>query len=128
MRFKGVVMKKGQNRGDVVEFSPEEKVRVALGLALTKHPEFDGFLVTPSKVTLSGNVLTSKKGDPLKRLWQNNVYEASGRVEVSRRDMAKDKLLRPTPYDFVIKVEDCLCHNGLPDLETTSIELSPASV
>lgn len=125
MRFKGVVLKKGQNRGDVVEYSPEEKIRVALGIALTKHPEFEGYLVTPSKVTLNGNVQTSKKGDPLKRLWQNNHYEASGRVEVSRRDMARDRLLRPVPYDFAIKVEDCLCHNGLPDLVTTDIELSP---
>lgn len=124
MKFKGVVTKKGANRGDVIEYSPEEKVRAALALALTQHADFDDYLVHPGKITL-GKVEISKKGDPLKRLWQNNVYEASGTVEVNRRHKAKDQLMRPLTLNFTIKAEDCLCPNGLPDLKTLGLELLP---
>lgn len=125
MRFKGVVTKKGKERGDVIEYSPEEKVRVALAVAITKYPDFEAYLVNPAKVVIE-QLQTSKKGDPLKKLWQNNFYEASGRIEVARRHKEKDKILRPVPYQFTIKVQDCLCNNGLPDLDTVSIDLVPA--
>lgn len=124
MKFKGVETKKGNNRGDVIEYSPEEKIRVALGEAITKHETFADYLVHPAKVQVS-NVISSKKGDALKKLWQNNVYEGSGRIDVSRRHKEKDRLLKPLTFDFSIKVEDCLCENGLPDLKTVALQLTP---
>lgn len=126
MKFKGVVLKKGKTRGDVIEYSPEEKIRVALGVAITSHESFEGHLVHPAKIEVK-NVESSSKGDPLKKMWQNNQYEASGRIEVNRRHKEKDRVLRPLSYDFTIKVEDCLCPNGLPDLKTGSLELSPVN-
>jgi hypothetical protein len=122
MRFKGVVTKKGTARGDVIEYSPDEKVRVALGVAITAEAQFSDLLVHPAKIEVK-NLHFTAKGDPLKRLWQNNSYEATGRIDVARRDKAKDRILRPATYDFTIKVEDCLCSNGLPDLKTTELKL-----
>lgn len=122
MRFKGVVTKKGPARGDIIEYSPEEKVRVALGVAITTREEFSELLVHPAKIEVK-NLNFAAKGDPLKRMWQNNAYEATGRVEIGRRHKAKDRTLRPASFDFSIKVEDCLCHNGLPDIKTTELNL-----
>lgn len=122
MRFKGVVTKKGRNRGDVIEYQPDEKVKVAIGVAITKHEAFNEMLVFPKKTEVK-NLLTSAKGGLLKKMWQNNSYEASGRIEIARRHKEKDRVLRPLTFDFTIKLEDCLCPNGLPDLKTVEMSL-----
>jgi hypothetical protein len=124
MKFKGVVTKKGRNRGDVVEYSPEEKVRVALGIGITKSDTFEAHLVHAKNIEIQ-TLQIHANGDPLKRMWQNNAYEARGRIEVARRHMGKDRILRPQTFDFSIKVEDCLCPNGLPDLKTSELVLDP---
>lgn len=124
MRFKGVVTKKGPHRGDVIEYSPEEKVRVALGIGITEHEKFQDFLVYPSKIEIK-NVRADAKGDLLKKQWANNSYEATGRIEVARRHKGRDRVLRPQTYDFSIKLEDKLCQNGLPDVKTSELTLEP---
>src|SRR4051812_9461994 len=124
MRFKGVVTRKGRNRGDVIEYSPEEKVRVALGIGISKSDTFEEHLVHAKNIEIQ-SIQIHANGDPLKRLWQNNAYLARGRIEVARRHMAKDRVLRPQTFDFSIKVEDCLCPNGLPDLKTSELVLDP---
>lgn len=124
MRFKGVVTKKGKNRGDIIEYSPDEKIRVGLSVAITSHEAFADYLVNPVKIDVEA-LDASKKGDPLKKMWQNNLYEARGRVEIARRHKERDRILRPQAFRFSIKVEDCLCVNGLPDLKTTELSLEP---
>ena len=124
MRFKGVVTKKGPNRGDVIEYSPEEKVRVALGIGITQHKEFEELLVYPSKIEIQ-NVRADTKGDLLKKMWQNNSYEATGKIEVARRHKGRDRILRPKIFSFSIKLEDKLCQNGLPDVKTSELVLEP---
>lgn len=124
MRFKGVVTKKGKNRGDVIEYSPEEKIRVGLGLALAQHESLQEYLVHPAKVEIKG-LEVSEKGALLKKLWKNNSYAAWGRVEVSRRHKAKDRILRPETFEFSVQIDDCLCHNGLPELKVVNLELTP---
>jgi hypothetical protein len=124
VRFKGVVTKKGKNRGDVIEYSPEEKIRVGLSLGLVEHKDFEDYLVNPVKVEIE-TMDSGKKGDLFKKMWQNNFYEARGRVEVARRHKERDRILRPQAFRFTIKVEDCLCVNGLPDLRTSELSLEP---
>lgn len=122
MRFKGVVTKKGKNRGDVIEYSPKEKVQVGLGLALASCEELQDYLVHPVRVDIQ-DLDSSVKGEPLKKMWQNNTYQAAGVVEVSRRHKEQDRILSPKKYFFSIKIEDCLCANGLPDLKTSELNL-----
>jgi hypothetical protein len=125
MRFKGVVTT-GKQRGDVIEYTPKEKLEACLRVALTKHPDFlDCFLVHVKAVS-SNPPTVSGKGDLLKGLWQNNHYLGDGQVTVARRCLKRDQVLQPVKLNFTLAFEDTLQENGLPDFNIVSLDLLPA--
>ena len=124
MRFKGSV-KSGKNKGDVIEYSAEEKAAEAVKLGIISHEMFKGYLVYVEKMTLdNGSISASPVGEKFKKLWANNTYSAKGQVTVARRHAARDKMVSAVTVGFVVKFRDALQENGLPDLKIDSLTLS----
>jgi hypothetical protein len=119
MLIKGVTG--GKDKGNPVEFAPEEKFPLAVKNFLsTKAPEGKLFIFT--KVVIDKKTFTprgqSQKG------FANNSYLASGKVWYKTLDVKTDKLYPEKEYKFDIEFEDCCDNYGMPDLKLTNFELT----
>ena len=127
MKIKGVIRTK-KNYGEVIEFSAEEKVPLALQDGLAVHKEFDGKCLVFIRDTKLTHVASSPKGDPLKKKWQNNIYHATGSSVLHRRSLKVNNqgdfpMLSPRSVLFEIEFEDCLDPIGQPELKVTKLVL-----
>jgi hypothetical protein len=118
MKIKGVKAK--DNRGDAVEYSPEEKVPLAVHDASCVAEEFKGFLtfVKPEDVKVE-KMTFGKKGDPLEGRYQNNSYVAEGSAIINRRKKETNQVHQPKTLKFKIEFHDCLDEISMPDLKVT---------
>jgi hypothetical protein len=125
MRIAGV--KTGhKDRGEIIELPHPQKLEEALKMEVAKlsekNEEFKGHLTWARNVKTAEFSFTSK-GALLKDKWQNNVYSATGTVEINIRRLSPDRLLNPKTKEFSIKFEDALDNWGMPDLKVTSLVL-----
>lgn len=121
MRFKTVT--KGKNQGEVVEYSAEEKVPIALQLAATESPEFEEFLVYIRDLVVK-NLRYEAIGNLLSKKWQNNRYFVSGVATFHRRKIKNDQILQPRKWEFSLEFKDCLDEMGLPDIKPTKLSIT----
>lgn len=120
MKVKGVYNDK-QRKGDPVEYTPQEKVPLAVMDAVAKNAA-EGIVqyVEGGEKGVSFADLHFVKNEvphPDKRSWQNNVYNAKGKVKVRRLKASTDKLFPVVEMEFKIKFRDCCDSNGMPDLK-----------
>ena len=125
MKFKGVYAS-GKRFGEIIEFSPAEKVAPALQDAIIVDKKFKDKEHVWIRDVVTSDVSEVKKGNPLDGQFANNIYTAKGTATIHRRSLAKDCLLQPRKYLFEIKFEDCLDPINQPDLNTISLELRDA--
>lgn len=122
MKIKNVT--RGKNAGDVIELSADEKVPLALQEGMISHEDHkDKYSVYTRDIEVK-SLNFVMKGAPLKGAWQNNLYTAEGEVTVRKLDIHKNYYLEPKRVKFLIKFEDKLDKEGLPDLKVTSLVLS----
>ena len=127
MKIKGVVRTR-KNYGDIIEYSAEEKVYLALKDAVTTYPDFEGKHLTYTKSINLSTVTSSQKGELLKKMWQNNVYYAKGTAVLNRRSLRAQadgsfSMLEPLSVTFDIEFEDKLDSIGQPDLKINKVAL-----
>jgi len=115
----------GKNRGNIVELTEEKKIKSAVGAGLVfwansfKEGKYLAFGTDVDIKTQS----SSPHGNPLKKLWANNVYRAKGTLILHLRDKAKDICLEAKPKDFEIEFYDCLDSLGMPDVDVKHLTL-----
>ena len=120
VKIKGI-QRDGNNQGEILELSAEEKVPLTLQDGLSKHSEFEGkCLVWFTEPTLT-NVNFFSRGALLKGKWQNNLYKASGTAMFHMRKMSPDRILAPKRKKFSIEFEDCLDSIGQPDTKVIKL-------
>lgn len=126
MKVKGVYNDKAR-KGEPIEYTPEEKIPLAVMDAVKTHAEA-GYLqyveggqkgVEFSDFHFVKNDLPHKN----KRAWANNSYSAKGKVKVRRLKIEGDKLRPVVEREFKIKFRDCCDSNGMPDLQIDSFEM-----
>lgn len=127
MKIKGVHRTK-KNYGEIIEFSAEEKAPLALKDAVAVYPDFDGKHMTYVRNVNLQNVSSSQKGEPLKGMWQNNLYYANGTAILHRRSLKTQSdgtfpMLQPLHVEFEIEFEDVLDNIGQPDLKVNKVLL-----
>ena len=116
MRIKGI--KTGKNKGDVIELTPEDKLKEAVKMACSEGKHFDGYLTWATNIkTKDLNVVSA--GSPLKGKYANNLYTAAGSAAINFRNIAKDQVEPPKTMDFEVKFKDVTDSWGMPDLEVT---------
>jgi len=118
MKIKAV-HKRGRKRGEPVEYEPQEKIPLAVQDAVVDH--FDGRMCWVRNVVL-GKFTHTIKGNPLKRKWQNNVYDAEGTADFNFREIKTGHIRPKKTLKFKIKFEDCLDYIGQPDLKVLKFE------
>lgn len=126
MKVKGVYNDKTR-KGDPIEYTPQEKVPLAVMDAVKDNSE-KGYLqyVEGGQKGVSFSDLHFVKNDiPLqnKKAWANNAYSAEGVVKVRRLKVQGDKLLPVVERKFKIKFRDCCDSYGMPDLKIDSFEM-----
>lgn len=123
MKIKGV--KATDNRGDPIEYSPEEKVPLAVHDALGEHEISKDFLtyVNPKEVKVT-NMSFNVKGEKLEGMYQNNTYRAEGTAVVNRRKKKTNQVHEPKTVNFKIEFEDCLDEISMPELKVTKFSIS----
>ena len=122
MKFKSV-QRGGPRAGEVIEYSPEEKVPAVLQDAVIDHESFkDKEHVWVRDVKLDKLDFISK-GDPLKGKYANNRYDASGTFTIHRRSLKNDSLMQPRKRLFRVKFDDVCDSLGKPDLAVIEFEL-----
>lgn len=127
MKIKGVVRTK-KNYGDIIEYSAEEKVPLALKDAVTTYPDFEDKHLTYTRSINLSTVTSSQKGELLKKMWQNNIYYAKGTAVLHRRSLRQGRegsfpMLQPLSVSFEIEFEDKLDNIGQPDLKVNKLVL-----
>jgi len=113
-------------KGQVVEMSSMEKVKVAVGLAASDHdPDFSIWCSDLSY----GPVRATQKGDLLNKRYQHNDYtaEGTGMFSYKRKTDAGQTIIGPRQRAFKITFSDALNRYGAPDLKVHSFELIPLS-
>jgi hypothetical protein len=125
MIFKGVY-REGPKSGDIIEFSAEEKVPVALQLGAIDHDTIkDKLLCWTADVSIT-SLNFFANGKLLRDMWQNNIYRAEGVATFKYRRF--DNALRPAKQmKFFVEFHDCLDYLRLPDLKVDKLVLEPAS-
>lgn len=121
MQIAGVYTDKAR-RGDPKEFSPDEKAPRAVKKALADKFTKDGFSATPTDVTVT-SLSYQKKGDPLKKSFQNNRYEVAGTVRFFLRDMERDITHEQQLCAYTLSFEDMLDDNGLPEFKIVDFKV-----
>lgn len=126
MKVKGVYNDKAR-KGEPVEYTPEEKVPLAVMDAVKSSAE-KGYLqyVEGGKDGVEFSDFHFVKNSvplPNKRSWENNAYSAKGSVKVRRLKVEGDKLRPVVEKEFKIKFRDCCDENGMPDLKVDSFEM-----
>lgn len=124
LKFKGVVTGKKEKYGEVIEYSTEEKIPIAVQLALSEYaPYKDKYLSTATSVGVA-KCTESPIGEKLKGKWENNLYDVTGKVTIAKRHLRKDCMMKPETKSFHLKFGDCLSHNGLPEFKIVLFEMS----
>lgn len=118
MKIKGVTG--GKNKGNPIEFSPQEKPEVVLKAEVPLKAD-EGQLWYVTKVSVADLHYSARGTKGAK--FADNSYSAEGSLEVSRVRMKDDKLLKPATKQFKIKFEDCLDGMGQPDMKVTELTL-----
>lgn len=118
MLIKGVTG--GKEKGNPIEYSPEEKFPLAIQKFLGQQaPEGQMFMF--SKVELADKSFTAQglndKG------YANNAYLASGKVWYKVLDIAKDKLFPEKSCEFSIHFVDSTDEFGVPDIKLVDLKL-----
>ena len=107
-----------QNGGEVIQCSPEQRVKAAVTAAAADY--WENHITYVSGVNVK-ELVTNMAGDKFKKKYDNNRYVASGTVTVGRRELTTDTLLNPREVDFEIAFNDRLDENGLPDLKLDKV-------
>lgn len=119
MKIKGVHKDKKQY-GEVIEFTPEEKFPLAIGMALSAS-------AAKNKVRWVESIEVKEK------TWQkldatgkyaSNSYLASGTLSFREHDSVKDKLYATKKGKFKIEFQDGKDCLGLPDLDIKKFDLT----
>jgi hypothetical protein len=121
-RIKGTHKTKGK-RGDIIQYEPSEKVPLAVKLAIADHFRAKGFspaVIDPIKID---EFTCNKKGDLLKKVFQNNTYSATGQITYFLREHTADVAHEKQTNPFSIKFEDALDEHGTPLMKVTNFEL-----
>jgi hypothetical protein len=119
MKIKGV--QGGKKKGDPIEYSPDEKVPLAIQDAINSNNSFPGYSVFIKTTKIDKNIV-APNGDKLKGLWGNNSYSARGNVVFGKINQ-KGQPVNDAKLNFSIKFNDVLDSNGLPDLNVVSLEM-----
>ncbi len=124
MKIKGVYTDK-KRKGDPIEFTPEEKVPLAVMDAIVQKGDDSTlyYVEGQDKGVTVEKLHHTPIGEP-NRTWESKMYSAQGRVSYRKVDPKKDKLYRPQEAKFQIKFKDCCDEMGMPDLEVESFNLS----
>jgi hypothetical protein len=122
-RVKGVLKAKGV-RGNIVEYAPSEKIPIAVKYALALHLKEKGFSPAVVGNPVVDDFTSSKKGDLLKKKYQNNNYTARGSITYFLREIATDKAFEKQTSVFDLKFEDELDQNGTPSMKIVKFELT----
>ena len=119
MKIAGVYTDK-KRRGDPIEYTPAQKIPVAvITAAANLDPEY---AISVENVETT-NLRFSPKGDLLKKKFQHNNYYAEGTAVFTKRRRKGDVLLEPRKKRFVLEFCDCLSVNGLPEFEIGKFEI-----
>jgi hypothetical protein len=124
LKFKSIIVdKKNKNYGDPIEYTPEEKIPVALQMAVAESPIYkDKFLVAVTGVTVTSYTF-APLGEKLNKKFANNVYEAFGTAQLNKRNVHTNSMARPENKSYTLKFEDCLDPNGLPEFRIVSLRM-----
>lgn len=128
MKIKGVKGGRRQ-RGDVVEYTPEEKIPLAVKDAV-KALNKDDMVYWADKVVVKNHQVHPKSPDALKKKargrdrFANNVYTADGEVTVRPCNHIINKLKPKQSGTFKITFEDFLDNMGMPDLKVKDVKFS----
>jgi len=118
MKIKGVYKDK-KRYGDPIEFTPEEKFPIAVGMALSKSAG-ENKVRWPETIEMKDK--TWQKRDATGK-FASNVYNGSGTVTFREHDNVKDKLYAVKKAQFKIEFQDSSDELGLPDIKINSFEL-----
>jgi len=119
MKIAGVYTDK-KRRGEPIEYTPEEKVPVAVIVAAANHDPDFAISVEDVKAT---SFRFSQKGDLFKKKFQNNNYYAEGTAVFTKRRRVGDVLLEPREKRFTLEFCDCVSENGLPEFKINKFEI-----
>lgn len=127
MKIKGIHRKPnrktGKRAGDVIEYSPEEKIPLAVKEAvINQAPEGCQWLPCDIAVDKFNFIPLKNKAIEDKR-FTSNAYSANGKVYIKTLVHKSDKLFPKKEHSFSIKFEDALDYLGQPDLEVTEFNL-----
>jgi len=120
MKIKGV-RKDKKHYGDIVELSSEEKAKAIVQEGIAQEEEEKGYRSFLKDLNIK-ELVQASNGSKLKKLYENNLYKASGTATLVRRRMETNALLEPKSVKFKIEFHDVLTHNGVPDLKITKLE------
>lgn len=123
MKIKGAVGKtgKGKRRGDPIEYTPEEKVPLAVQDGVKALNDSDHIFYAEDIVVDKHSHMARKASVTHK--YANNAYMAEGKVTYRKLNSKKDKLYPAMTRKFKIQFEDCLDSIGVPDLKVVKFEL-----
>jgi len=119
---------KGRRIGDPIEFTHEEKVKIAVKDALSAQaPEGEVWFVAGD---MKGVEISTMKAVPnavptkYDKGYDNNTYIAKGKVAYKRQDDVKNKLYPAVTKRFNIQFKDSRDNMGIPCLKLESFELT----
>ncbi len=119
MKIKSI--KGGKSKGEVVEFSPEEKIVIAVKEAVSKGSKEGEIAWAESTEVLQKSNFDLEKS---KSGYQSKQYKASGKVIVSAMRAEDSRKWPSKKNSFNIEFKDVTDANGMPDLEIISFKLS----
>jgi len=120
MKIKGVSSVKGR-RGQVIEFSPEEKVPLAVKESINALSVVGKKICWAETITVD-NLEYSPIGTKESK-YTTNSYKASGTVECRTQNTEKNRLYPVKQYKYKIEFVDVTDELGLPDLKIDKFEM-----
>lgn len=115
--------KKGLYKGDVIELSPERKVIAAVKDAVKEQSKDGETVCWAEEVTVDEEPHTSSAGEKFFGKYNNQNYNATGKVVIRTLDVKKDKLTPVKNFKFKIQFCDCLDEINQPDLKVDTFTL-----
>lgn len=125
MKIKGTYKSNtsGKKYGDPIEFSPKEKIPLAVEDALkVQSPKGEMYLV--ERVESEGEPYVLPRGTPNEKSFANNAYQAEGIVRYKRFVTETDELFPAVEKRFSITFEDSIDEWGQPDITVTNFSLT----
>jgi len=120
IKIKGVRLDKGR-RGDLIELDPKDKILIAVKVGASKYDQ--NFVISADQIKV-GQMRMSPNGDKLKKLYQNNLYNAEGEAVFTYTRRTTGVMLEPKKKKFKVEFCDCLDHNGIPEFDIKSFEIT----